>query len=213
MDRATQLLGRQVVIGMITHWAERVLGRGDYSVAIPVMDGPLQPNQALDEDTSIRAEMPMLDNVVWTGRELLFASGNSLWRLPDLHRAAPEEVRNFDHPIASLALLHDGGLAVGLDGRGICIHGGDFDGLTFESSEKLPLNCPTAILSVSASEIVVCNGSTDLPASRWKHDLMSLGHSGRVHAISLETKAVRQLAKGLAFPYGLARFQGDIVVS
>ena len=112
----------------------------------------------------------------------------------------------------SLALLQDGGLAVGLDGKGIYIHGGKFSGRTIDHSEKFPLNCPTAILALGETEIVVCNGSNQFSAAEWKHDLMSLGSSGQVFVISLETKAIRQLAGGLAFPYGLACLEGDEIL-
>lgn len=65
------------MFGVISDLTDRIFGRGDYSVAIPTMDGPLQPNQALENEARTRAEAPVLDNLVWTDRELLFTSGKT----------------------------------------------------------------------------------------------------------------------------------------
>src|SRR5262245_30478648 len=97
-------------------------GFDEDGAAVPMMDGPLKPNTALD-DAPIVLRAPEIDNLTATSGGLLASQGPSLLALTPRGDALVSEQRQaFDKPIACLAA--DGGaIAVGLDGVGIRILG------------------------------------------------------------------------------------------
>ena len=66
------------------------LGRGEAAVTVPVMDGPLKPNRALDAARSI-ASAPALDNLLPTAAGVCYTSGPALLTL------SGETVARFEH--------------------------------------------------------------------------------------------------------------------
>lgn len=199
---------------MITALRDRVdsfLGRGRYSAAVPVMDGPLQPNQGLDT-AGVVATAPCLDNLVVVGDLLHFSSGSTLMRLDKM--GGKERVTEFGSEVTCVA--SDGGtaLAIGLDADGILIRGGRFDGQLIRKLGEIPFVCPTDALFLNESTLLVASGSARFRASEWKHDLMKLGRSGSVWKIDLATGNQQQVAQELAYPYGIAPLDnGDLLVT
>lgn len=184
------------MIGAVRRALDEFLGRGEAAVTVPVMDGPLKPNQLLEAAPRL-LEAPGLDNLVATGAGVLYSSGGSLRRIPD------GEIARFDTDIACLA-EHDGALAIGLDGGGVRIRGGPHDGLAIDGLGDGPLNCPTALAFLDADRLVVTNGSADHRASQWRRDLMQLRRSGSVARFDLAGGGAQVLAAGLAWPCGVA---------
>lgn len=178
-------------------------GRGAQSITVPVMDGPLKPNDLL-EQAGLAATLDGADNLVaWAGR-ILVSSGSQLYELRgggDLLPFAQEEAC-----VTCLAASPGGALAIGLDRIGVRIRGGRHDGRTIGD-----MPCPTAALFVDEDTLVVCNGARGVGANDWTRDLLSLGRSGSVAAVELRDGGVRLLADGLAFPAGLGPGRGGQV--
>ncbi|PRX10792.1 UNVERIFIED_ORG: strictosidine synthase [Martelella mediterranea] len=189
---------------MLDHFRKRLdsfLGRGSFSTSVPVMDGPLQPNHRLDEAAVLFAA-DGLDNLLADGDTVFYSAGPALFmRAAD---GAVSEVRRFDADIACLAMARDGGIAVGLDGAGIVIFGGAFDGTAINRLGDAPLIAPTAAVFLDDKTLLVASGSSQCAASQWKRDLMSLGKTGSLWRVDLTSGKAEALATGLAFPYGLA---------
>lgn len=184
---------------------DRFFGRGRHSTSVPIMDGPLQPNQRL-ESAPVLAQAQDLDNLVEAGGALLCSSGARLLRIGE-GRTAPEA--SFDTAITCLAADAHGALAIGLDGQGLLLRGGAHHGRRIgQAPDPQPLRCATAALFLDADTLIVACGSERFAASQWKHDLMAQGRSGSLWRIDLKSGAARQLAQGLAFPYGLAQADG-----
>lgn len=171
--------------------------------AVPMMDGPLKPNTALDE-APVVLRLPAIDNLTATPGGLMGSQGAGLLRLRtsgDVLEAA--EARVFPSDITCLAADAAGALAVGLDGQGIAIHGGRHDGLQIKDVNGTALRSPSAALFLDPDTLIVANGSTEFTMADWKRDLMNRRSSGSVWRIALGGSAT-QLAGTLAFPYGLA---------
>ncbi|TIN72306.1 MAG: strictosidine synthase, partial [Mesorhizobium sp.] len=58
---------------------DRFLGRGEWAVTVPTLDGPLLPNQGLEEAGQF-AGLAEADNLVRTEKGLLASSANRLMR-------------------------------------------------------------------------------------------------------------------------------------
>lgn len=197
---------------MIAAFRNRIdafLGRGTHSTSVPVMDGPLQPNHALDH-AELLLNADGVDNLVDLGGALGFSSGARL-----MHAAGgtAEELASFEADIACLASDGTGALAVGLDGAGIVLRGGAHDGQRIEALGGAKLLCPTAALFADPETLIVAVGSEEHARTEWKRDLMALGQSGSVWRVDLGSGSEDCLARGMGFPYGLAADGDGIVVS
>ena len=105
------------MIGALRTISDRVLGRGDSSITVPIFDGALKPNQRL-EDAEVVAQLESAEDLAGDGGALLVADGDRVLRLAD---AGLREVARFDWQITALCALPDGGIAVALGGREIVV--------------------------------------------------------------------------------------------
>jgi hypothetical protein len=206
VDGQAIVLGREKIAGMISRLVDRFRGSGEFSVSVPPFDGALRPNELLE--TGVRAAAaPAPDNLCRTDFGVVFTSGDSLLELDGklLHR--------FTACVTALA-SHEDCLAAGLEGGGVVIRGGEFDGRMIPSAGDEPLNCPTALAFRSAKELIVANGSARHAPSRWKHDLLESGCSGSVWRIELDTGRSDRIGRDLGYPYGLLPLHdGSLLVS
>jgi NAD+ synthetase len=56
---------------------DRLLGRGSAAITVPVMDGTLKPNRALDH-ANVLAELPGIDDLAWDGQTMIYENGRLL---------------------------------------------------------------------------------------------------------------------------------------
>ena len=182
---------------------------------VPMMDGPLKPNTALDA-APIHLALSAVDNLLATSAGLVCSSEAELISLRREGEAGLAVATRRSLPAAITCLAGDGGagLAIGLDGSGMLIQGGRHDGRVIETAGGQKLNCPTAALFLDPNHLLVANGSARLPAAEWKRDLMSWGASGSVWRFDLSgaKPEASPLAEGLAFPFGLALAGGDTLL-
>jgi hypothetical protein len=186
---------------------DRWLGRGEASITMPPMDGAFRPNDLLDSASPI-LEAPAPDCLAVTSRGIVVSSERALLSV-DKPRGPP--LASFDAEIGALAGLPDGGVAVGLvDGR-IVFVGGQYDGKTIDAAADM--KCITALAPARGGALLVANGSASNGPAAWKRDLMEKNASGTVWRVEPGGGARRQLAAGLAYPYGLLEDGDSIVVS
>ena len=194
------------MIATLRSWSDRLLGRGEASITVPVFDGALKSNRLI-EDAPVLATLAAPADLASDGQNLFVADGPRLWRqdaaAPDW---APSEVVHglapASQPITALACVPGGGLAVALDGRAVQVVGGRYDGRRFEAANGRPLLAANAIAATADGRLIVTDGSAEHPVERWKHDLMGLGRSGRVVEFGLADGSARELATGLGHPFG-----------
>uniref|UniRef100_UPI003BAA13AC YncE family protein n=1 Tax=Stappia sp. TaxID=1870903 RepID=UPI003BAA13AC len=187
---------------------DRLLGRGDWSITLPVLDGPLLPNQALEEAETF-ATLEAADNLVASGKHLYASSGNCLHRYPE-SGGPGEVVEDYGRRVCALAGAKDM-LAVGIDGCGVVIRGGPHDGRSFSEAEGRSFGAVTALAFFDADTLLMANGSGEVGAGEWRRDLMRKGSSGSIWKLDLRTGAVQNLADGLAWPAGIAVTGSSIV--
>lgn len=199
------------MIGMILDRIDKYLGRGRYSIAVPVMDGPLHPNHKLDEAKEAFA-LSGVDNLTAIGSKIWFTTGASLMELP-AKPGKPKNIADFDAPITCLAADETGALAIGIDGKGIIIRGGEYNGRWIRKLGGNRLLCPTAAVFLDTNTLVVTIGARDRPHADWKRDLMAHGRSGEVWRIDFSSGTEQRLASGLAYPYGVCLTPQGIAVS
>jgi hypothetical protein len=179
---------------------DRFLGRGDWAVTVPTFDGPLLPNQRL-EDAETIALAGGADNVVSTPKGILLSSGGKLLRLQI--DGAMEELADFNQDVTAIATAR-GMIAIALDGEGVLIKGGAHDGAVFKTTAQETLGCVTALTFLDSDTLLAANGSAMLGTAGWRRDLMQKGCSGSIWKIDLARGKLDCIKSGLAWPAGVA---------
>jgi len=196
------------VIDALRTWTDQLLGRGSAAITVPIFDGALKPNQIL-EQAEIFAELEAPEDLASDGTSLFVADGARVLRY-DGDTATTDVL--VDRRITALTSLLSGGLAVALDGTEVRVIGGLHHGRTWTSVAGRPLSAVNAISATVANRLLVTDGSRTQPYDRWCHDLMSLGHSGRLVEFDLNTGSAREIANGLAYSFGATTVGNDVWV-
>jgi hypothetical protein len=175
---------------------DKYLGRGEFSITVPPLDGALMPNELLEETENLL--------IVEAPDFLALMNGipvvSSRSKILDVDKGG-KEVAQFDAEISCMAALTDGGLAVGLvDGR-IAIVNGSNNGKIIKPIEGA--KCPTAMHADSGSNLFVTHGSSTNNYNEWKKDLMEKNSSGSLWRVEISTGKQTKVYGGLAFPYGI----------
>lgn len=195
-------------------WRDRLLGRGEASITVPVFDGALKSNRLI-EDAEVLAELNAPEDLATDGESVFIADGGSVLR-HDVRTGGgwvATQVAQAERPITALACLPGGGLALAVDGKEIRIVGGPYDGSRFDAAGRQPLNALNAITATDDGRLVATDGSKRQPAERWKHDLMELGRSGRLLEFDLASGTSREITSNLAHAFGACVARGEIWVS
>jgi hypothetical protein len=190
---------------------DRLLGRGQAAITVPVMDGTLKPNRLLDGAT-VAAEWPGLDDLASDGRRL-WASTGSVLRC--LEADAWQAVHDFGAPITALAVHPAGQVAVALDGRGVrVLHADDWrERAHIDTLGGQPLCGVNALAFDGADQLVIGEGSMRHGPAQWSRDLMTLGHSGRVARWTIGPGPAELLVQGLHHCFGVMVRADGLLVS
>jgi hypothetical protein len=180
---------------------------------VPPMDGPLRPNATLDGAKKIFS-LADVDNLAADQGSVFCSVGGALMVLRRQGEAGYEavELQKFEKPISALAPDGAGGLAVALDGHGVILRGGRFDGVSIEGPSDNRFHCVTALCFAAPDTLLIANGSRQYRAAEWKRDLMAKGATGSVWKVDLKAGAALpiKLADHLRFPSGIG-VSGDRV--
>jgi len=187
-------------------WTERVLGRGDAAISVPVLDGALKSNRLI-EDAEVVADLDAPEDLASDGASLFVADGTRVLRIDGA--GAPTVAHTFDRTVSALACLRDGGIAVALGGREVRVVGGAHDGHRFEAADGKRLNAVNALAGTANGRLLASDGSQTNPPERWKHDVMELGRSGRLLEFNLADGSARERAAGLAYSFGVGAVGDD----
>ncbi|HEU5294015.1 MAG TPA: strictosidine synthase [Burkholderiaceae bacterium] len=194
------------MIDAIKQWSERLLGRGDAAITVPVLDGALRSNRLI-EDAEVVAELEAPEDLAGDGRSLLLADGARVLRVDG--DGTTTIVHTFERPISALAGLPGGGLAVALGGSEVRVVGGPHDGRRFDSAGGRRLHAVNALAGTANGRLLASDGSQTQPPERWKHDVMELGRSGRLLELTLADGSARERAAALGYAFGVAALDDD----
>jgi hypothetical protein len=196
------------VIAALRNWTDQFLGRGAAAITVPIFDGALKPNQILEQAETF-AELEAPEDLATDGNSLFVADGDCVLRYDG---DAATTVARVDRRITGFAIMPGGGLAVALDGTELRVIGGPSDGRTWSSVAGRSFNSANAICATADGRLLVTDGSQTQPYDRWCHDLMSLGRSGRLLELDLADGGAREIANGLAYPFGTISAGKDVWV-
>ena len=188
------------MIEAIKQWTERVLGRGDAAISVPVLDGALKSNRLI-EDAEVVAEFDAPEDLASDGASLFVSDGGRVLRVDG--EGPPTVAHTFERTVSALACLPDGGIAVALGGREVRVVGGPHDGRRFEAVDGKRLNAVNALAGTANGRLLATDGSLTNPPERWKHDVMELGRSGRLLEFNLADGSASERATGLAYAFGV----------
>ena len=68
------------MIDALKQWTERLLGRGDAAITVPVLDGALRSNRLI-EDAEVVAQLDAPEDLASDGRSLFVADGARVLRV------------------------------------------------------------------------------------------------------------------------------------
>lgn len=188
---------------ILTQWNRWIGGGREFSVTVPVMDGPMKPNDALEAAARIAA-LPGAANLAARGNGLIFSRGRVLCALAADGTVTEEET--FEAEITALAANPSGGLAVGLSGDGVELRDRGVR-RRIEKAGGRRLTCVTA-LAFTPNGLAIANGSDRVAPVDWVHDLMDHGATGFV-ALQSANGGARVLAEGLRWPAGVCATGAD----
>ena len=197
------------MIGAVREFVDRVLGRGEATIAVPSFDGALKPDQRLEE-ASVVLESATTEDMATDGQSLFLADGQRILRLDG---SAATAVKTFDKPITALACLPGGGFAVALAGREVRVYAqiGDAEPrVLFADSGMRAVN---ALAPTPDGALIATDGSSNLDVGDWARDLLERGRSGRVLRLDLKTRETRVLASKLRYAFGASAPGDSILVS
>jgi len=198
------------VIGALVEFKDRLLGRGEASITVPVFDGALKSNRVV-EDAAVVADFEAPADLASDGKRVFVADGARVLCIDG--DSGPVEMKRFALPVTALACPDPDGIAVALDGRQVAIEGGPHHGRRWDAVAGKPLFCVNAISVARDGKLLATEGSREQPVERWKHDLMSLGRSGRVLELSLADGGARELASGMAHAFGACAVGAEVWAS
>jgi sugar lactone lactonase YvrE len=205
----------------LLEWKDRLLGRGDASITVPVFDGALKSNNILEEAATF-AVLEAPEDLATDGRSLFVADGGTVLRYEPGDAPSPASaggsaaacvVHSGAPAVTALTCLRDGGLAVALDGRELRIVGGPHDGRRWDAAGGSKMNAVNAIAVTPDGRLLVTDGSLEHPVAHWRHDLMGLGRSGRLFELDPASGEGRVLASGLAHAFGACAAGAETWVS
>ncbi len=188
---------------------DRFFGYGDASVAIPVFDGPLKPNNALEE-AEVLFERPGLEDLLHGEDGLLYAACDRDLLCIDAAGEA-RSVARLDAPIQAIARFR-GGFALATP-AGIVFRGGSADGKHLESVDGQALACVNALWAADNATLLLSQGSQRHSYDEWSWDLLGRGATGRVIEYDPLAGTARVLASGLGYCYGVCSQATRVLVS
>jgi len=198
------------VIAALRALGDRILGRGEASITIPIFDGALKPNQIL-EHAEVVGHFVDANDIATDGSALFVADGPRIVRFAE---GRGTEVARFDSEVTALCALPDGGFAVALGGREVRVQGGPADGRRWSGiAGGAPFHAANAIGRAADGTLAVTDGSLRHDVAHWTHDLMNHGRSGRLILLDPRTGDAREAARGLEYAFGVCASGTDSLVS
>jgi hypothetical protein len=176
---------------------------------ISLLDGPLCPNDKLEEAASIPLQDPD-DICLAADGTLLVTSGKAILRLADWNSDKFEPVAEFDRSVTALDCRDDGTIAVALDQAGIQLV--DSHGKIYSPWKSKTLSPKTgrALRFCQDGSLFVADACQAQGRFPHLHDLFAEAGSGRV--LKLEDNGDGEVvAEGLRYPHGIAEIEPGLL--
>lgn len=196
------------MIKIIKKISDQVLGRGEYSVSVPPMDGALQTNSLIEEGQSL-ALVNGADNLTVWGEKFLFSSENQLFALDGT--TTTELGKPQAAPILAIAAQGEKLTVAIANGEILTGTPDTLKAIAFVGEKPGPH--VTAMNYLKDGTLALCVGSINNSPDNWTRDLLEKKATGSLWHINVEQKSATCLASGLAYPSGVLASENDILVS
>lgn len=201
------------MFAMLRNFSDRLLGRGNAAITVPIMDGALKPNRELDE-AEVVLSLADIDDLATDGHSLYASAGHCIYRVED-HQLI--KLRTFDFEVTALAVRSTGQLAVALAGRRVLlfdnIANGDLEIASLEGLGSGPLRSVNSLHFEADGSLLLSDGSTHCGPEQWCLDLMEKGQKGRVARWDVATGKTEILGEGLHYAFGVLPLDGSVLYS
>lgn len=184
----------------------------DKAPAIPLLDGPLCPNDLLENASTLPVAEPD-DMCVAADGSLLVSSGKSILRLTSWSSGQFEQIAEFDAKISSLACREDGIIGVGLEKNGVALIDQKGKRLAPWEKTRTKFHAIRACCFLSDGSLIIADACISNSPPPYLDDLFLNSRSGRLIKLTDEGQS-DLIADGLMFPHGIAEITpGTFIVS
>lgn len=197
------------MLSMVRRALDRVRGTGAASVAIPLFDGALKPNNGL-ESAAVLIEGGGYNDIAPDGDGGLYAArAKELLQIDGAGNC--RKIEEYDRPIQALCQA-TGALAIAFEER-VVVRGGDYDGREIDSCGGNSLKSLNAVSFDGLGQLYISQGSTLNSNGDWKRDLMMRGDTGRILKHVLKSGDTTIVASGLQYCFGVCATPDRVLVS
>ena len=181
---------------------DKFFGRGEESIFVPPMDGPLKPNEMLDKINVIR-KVPEVDNLCNIGKKVICSSGSDLLEI----NKKITLLKRFTSKITSIAFHKETQqIAVAIhEGRILIINTNNF-----EEVLEIKQDCVTS-MCYSKQELFLTVGSSKFSTEDWQSDLMTLGGTGCLMKCKLSGSRPEKILDNLSWPSGVLISEANLI--
>ncbi len=173
--------------------------------AIPSLDGPLNPNEALEQLPVLAAALDQPDDLAIDGAGNLYvSSGNQVWRFNGDENPQKAAFARFAGPTGGLSFHPDGRLMVCVGGHGVCLVDGHGEKTWIKEAGGTAVRCPNSAIAGPDGSIYIADGSTFHQPQDWFRDLMEKRKSGRLILYDPDSEKCEVLLSDLSYPHGVA---------
>lgn len=172
--------------------------------AVPPLDGPLKPNDWLEQFMVVKDSLEKPDDIaIDESGDLYVSTENRVIRLSSDGYKDDTVFSKFDGPAGGLKFHPDGRLIVCVDKIGVVLFARESEQTWLEDVEEQPIRCPTCAIVGPDGMIYIADGSLHHGAKDWAYDLMGKRRCGRLMRYDPERGKSEVLLSDLGFPYGL----------
>lgn len=197
------------MIAALRGFIDNIRGTGEAALTIPSLDGAFKPNMGLDNaEVLVKWHAPP-DNIAMVGEFLYFSSGGALLR--ESSSGEVEVVAEGDAVVTAIGATPEG-VIVARSGRGMEFYGREGKRVHFPGPDPSEGDI-SALAVLSDGRVAVAIGSRLHLAAEWRRDFMQRGRSGSIWVCD-PAVGTRQVADGLAYPFGIASDpEGSLLIS
>jgi len=188
---------------------DRFLGVGEADISVPILDGPLKPNNILESAEIFLMHEGLDDMCVDASGQLFVSAGNTILRVkPD---AQTECVVQLPEMVQALTALGDD--IVAATRSSLFFIGGQRDGKIVKLSETINATCITALQASPNGTLLISNGSQKTDYLDWRKDLLDKERTGSLIEYFPETGKFLPRLQKLAYCYGACIHENRIFIS
>ncbi len=182
----------------------------DKAPKVPLLDGPLIPNNMIDRAASISVAEPD-DICVAPDDSLLVTSGKSILRLTDWDKKQFVSVAEFKTNVCALACREDGVIGVGLEESDVMLISGKGIHQAPWKDSGIGFNAVRGCHFSSDGSLMIADACDGEGAPPYLHDLFQESDSGRILRLN-DNGGAELVAEGLQFPHGLVEIEPDVFI-